>query len=399
MRVLQINTFGNLSTGRIATDIYHTLVENGYEGAIAYSRNSIAQNVPSFRFGNSASIYMDVLQTRLFGHTGFYSKKSTYDLIKKIELYNPDIIHLHNLHGYYVNVEILFSFLKRYGKPVVWTMHDCWPITGHCCHFAAAKCDKWKTGCYSCQLTHSYPFTYRDRSKKNYEEKKALFGSINDLYIVTVSKWLESVYRESFLSEQHIETIYNGIDLTVFKPIQSSFRKNNGLENKKIILSVASTWTVNKGLNDIIELSKYLAEEYQIVLVGLNNKQIRDLPCNIIGLERTNTISELVEIYSAADVVISTSVEETFGLTIVEAFACGTPAIVYNATALPELCTESTGIIVEPHDITGLRKAIVDTVNSPVQKDELLCRAEFFNRETQFQNYIALYEKIMRRNS
>ena len=398
MKVMQINLCGNLSTGRIAVEIYRTLRDSGHEGLFAFSRNHTEPDVPSFQFGSKGSVYLDGILTRLTDRAGFYSKGPTRALIRKIREYDPDIIHLHNLHGYYLNIGMLFRYLQESGKPVVWTLHDCWAVTGHCISFAVVGCEKWKTGCHNCEWSKSYPKSYVDASRKNYEEKKRLFTGVEKLHLAAVSRWVESIVKESFLSEKPIETIYNGIDLDVFKPSPSGFRAKYGLEEKKIILGVSNTWTRPKGLNDFIALSKKLPEEYRIVLVGLTQEQKKDLPENILAFEKTSSVQELAEIYTAADVFFNASILESFGLPTVEAMACGTPAIVFDSTALPEVCTPESGVVVKPHDIDAVFGAVRELEKHPLKTEDIIARAREYDRKKQFQKYIDLYERILGEN-
>ena len=394
MKVLQINTFGNLSTGRIAVDLYNVLKSTGNDGLVAFARNTISDGVPHYVIGTMKNVYADALFTRITDGAGFYSKASTIKLIDKIKEYNPDVIHLHNLHGYYINVEVLFDYLKMSGKPVVWTLHDCWAFTGHCCHFSAIKCDKWKTQCEVCPQKHSYPASYIDHSKSNYLRKKKLFTGVENMQIVTVSKWLEDVTSQSYLASYPIETIYNGIDLSVFRPMRSNIKDRLGIGNRKMILGVASTWSTNKGLKDFIELNKLITSEYVIILVGLSKQQITEMPNNIIGLPRTRDTNELVELYSAASIFFNASVEETFGLPTVEAMACGTPVIVYNSTALPEVVNEECGYIVEPHDLRTVVKILKDEEYKTITKDLCMKQARKYEKHKQYKQYIELYKSL-----
>ena len=394
MKVLQINIFGNLSTGRIAVDIYRTLISEGHQGVIAFARNSVPDDVPYIKIGNKFSVYCDGILTRLTDRAGFYSKDATRKLITEILKYDPDIIHLHNLHGYYINVEILFEFLKKYGKPVVWTLHDCWAFTGHCCYYSMAECEKWIEGCHDCKQTHTYPKSlFIDNSTINYKKKKQLFTFMSNLHLVTVSKWLEGEVKKSFLKDLPCTTIYNGIDLDVFKPTDSNFRKKYGLEDKVIILGVASTWDIRKGLSDFIELSFMLSEKYKIVVVGVNKTEKEKLPKSILGIERTNSVKELAEIYTAADVFFNASVEETFGLPTVEAMACGTPVIVYNSTALPEVVDGNYGYIVEEHDLNAVAVCIKKIRNFSL--GPIIENASRYSKQTMTRNYMKLYEKYV----
>ena len=394
MKVLQINTFGNLSTGKIAVDIYRTLRARGNEGAVAFARNEVPGDVPSFKIGNPLSVYTDGVLTRLTDKAGHYSKGATEKLIKQIKEYDPDIIHLHNLHGYYINVPMLFDYLKEADKPVVWTLHDCWAYTGHCCYYSMAGCDKWKlTGCSKCPQKKAYPASiFKDNSSKNFSEKNQMFHSVKNLHLVCVSKWLDNELKASFLKDIPSRVIYNGIDTSVFKPSSGNFRIKYNVGDKRIVLGVASTWDTRKGLADFIELSKILDERYKIVLVGLNDKQKASLPDNMIGIGRTDGPKELAEIYSASNVLFNASVEETFGLPNVESLACGTPVVAYNCTGIPETMTENDGYIVEPHDLKTVALKIGEICDAGKRIEVSSFR---FPKDKTYEAYMKLYEELV----
>ena len=394
MKVLQINTFGNLSTGKIAVDIYRTLRAHGSEGAVAFARNEVPGDVPSFKIGNPLSVYTDGVLTRLTDKAGHYSKGATEKLIKQIKEYDPDIIHLHNLHGYYINVPMLFDYLKEADKPVVWTLHDCWAYTGHCCYYSMAGCDKWKlTGCSKCPQKKAYPASiFKDNSSKNFSEKNQMFHSVKNLHLVCVSKWLDNELRASFLKDIPSRVIYNGIDTSVFKPSSGNFRIKYDVGDKRIVLGVASTWDTRKGLADFIGLSKILDERYKIVLVGLNDKQKASLPDNMLGIGRTDGPKELAEIYSASNVLFNASVEETFGLPNVESLACGTPVVAYNCTGIPETMTENDGYIVEPHDLKNVALKIGEICDAGKRIEVSSFR---FPKDKTYEAYMKLYEELV----
>ena len=353
MKVLMINSVcGIRSTGRICTDLAEKLSKEGQEVKIAYGREAyVPEQYRKYavRIGNSWDVRFHALKARLFDASGFGSKRATRKFIAWVKEFDPDVIHLHNLHGYYINIEILFNYLRTCNKKIIWTLHDCWAFTGHCCHFSYIKCEKWKTQCYRCEQIHQYPRSIViDKSRGNYLKKKELFSGIKDLTIITPSIWLANLVKQSFLYEYQIEVRYNEVNKEIFKPTPSEFRKEYGInDDRKMILGVASNWNERKGLNDFIRLSELLGKEYIIVLVGLNKKQMRLVPGSIVGIERTNSQRDLAKIYSAADVFVNLSVEETFGLATVEAISCGTPAIVYKNTGNEEIAKEYGGICVE----------------------------------------------------
>ncbi len=399
--ILQINIVVNYgSTGRIIEELGQTAYQNGWNSYIAYGRKFQSLKPDLIRIGSGLEVILHGLRTRLFDQHGLGSRKATINLIEQIDKLKPDIIHLHNLHGYYINIEILFNYLALKNIPVVWTFHDCWQLTGHCAYFDVVGCEKWKTECHHCPQTKEYPASFGlDRSKKNFHHKKELFTLLKNLTIVPVSSWLENIVKQSYFTGFPIRVISNGIDTNVFLPLQDkTIRKKYRLENKFIILGIANIWSSHKGLNDFIQLSKKLESDDQIILVGLTKSQIKTLPSNIIGIERTNDIQELAALYSDADVFINPSVEETFGLTTVEALACGTPTIVFNATASPELVMPETGFVVEKGDMQSLMNAIQIIKTKGKSSFSIVCRErakKFYDKNDRHMDYLNLYESIL----
>jgi glycosyltransferase involved in cell wall biosynthesis len=395
VKVLQINSVCGIgSTGRIAADLYKVLEEQGHECFIAYGRGIAPEGIKTIKTGSDFSVNIHGVLSRITDKHGFYSTAATKKFIEQVKEYDPDVIHLHNIHGYYINIELLFHYLRETNKPVVWTLHDCWAFTGHCAHLDYVGCDKWKNGCNKCPQKGSYPSSLLfDNSKFNYLKKKKLFTSINNMSIVTPSKWLAGLVELSYLGKYPVKVINNGIDLDVFKPTPSNFREKYNLEDKFVILGVASGWVIRKGLANFIELSKTLDDKYKIVLVGLSAKQVNEIPQNIIGIIRTNNVKELAEIYTAADVFVNPSVEETMGLVTVEALACGTPTIVYNATAVPEMVDETCGLVVEKGNVEELVKAIAKCKNNNFSSDSCIERARLYDKEQKAVEYINTYNE------
>ena len=398
MKILQINSVcGVGSTGRIATDLYKVLEEQGHECLIAYGRGTAPEGINSYKIGTNLDNYLHVARTRILDQHGYGSKKPTIELIKKIKEYDPDVIHLHNLHGYYLNLEVLFNYLAESNKPVIWTLHDCWSFTGHCAYFDYIECDKWKHECRNCPQKKTYPNSYvLDNSYQNFNQKKELFTRLNNLTIITPSQWLANLVKQSFLNKYPIQVINNGIDLNVFKPTPSEFRKKYHLEEKKIILGVANVWNQRKGLNTFIELSSKLNDNYQIVLVGVTEKQKNNLPSDIIGITRTNNIKELAEIYSTADVFVNPTLEEVMGLVNVEALACGTPVITYSTGGSIECIDETCGLIIDKDDFQSLANALKYNFPS-LNKDSIVKQAQKYNKYDKYSEYINIYEDMYKR--
>jgi len=363
LKVLQINSVcGRGSTGRIVLDIHNALIGQGHKSLVAYGREPAIGCENAIRIGTRKDIYVHGLYTRILDKHGLGSQKATRQFIKNIEAENPDIIHLHNIHGYYLNYEILFRFLKNFGKPVIWTFHDCWPFTGHCAHFTYAGCERWQKVCHDCPQKRSYPKSLVfDNSRRNFERKREAFTGVKDLTIVTPSKWLAGLVNQSFLSEYETVVISNGIDTTVFRPVPSDFKSRHAIKDKFMILGVANVWGQRKGLKYFLELANILENDEIIVLVGLTKKQVESLPANIIGITRTNNIQELVEIYSAADVFVNPTLEETFGMTNLEAQACGTYVVTFDSGGTRETIIDSShGTVCGEKTTQALRKILSD---------------------------------------
>lgn len=399
LKLLQINSVANIgSTGRIAEQIGQAAMAAGWESYIAYGRAAGNSQSELIKIGSKIDIAWHGLITRLFDMHGRGSRIATKQFIEKIKEINPDIIHLHNIHGYYLNYEILFEYLAKANIPVVWTLHDCWSMTGHCSHFDFIGCDKWKSGCLECPLLRDYPKSFFDASRHSYELKRNSFN-IDNLHIIPVSEWLSGVVKQSYLSKHFERVIYNGVDVNIFRPIASDVKTQLGINNQYMLLGVATTWDRRKGLNDYYRLAEVLPEEYQIVLVGLTAEQIRKLPPRIIGIERTNSVQELAAYYAGADIVMNLSYAETFGLTTMEGFSCGTPSIVYNVTASPELITPDTGAVVSAGDIERVKNAVEAVCKRGKSHYSPHCRQramQHFNKEDKFNEYIELYNKILK---
>ena len=390
MKVLMINSVcGIKSTGRIATDLADMLTEKGHTVKIAYGREEVPEKYKEYavRIGNEWDVRLHGLGARLLDNAGFGSKKATLKFLEWVKEFAPDIIHLHNLHGYYINVELLFKFLKEYKKPVIWTLHDCWAFTGHCAHFDLCKCYKWKTECHKCPQKKEYPASILlDNSRKNYRNKKKAFQGVDNMVIVTPSKWLSDLVKESFLQEYETKVINNGIDLTLFKPTEGEFREKHKLENKIIVLGVASAWGVRKGLVDFIELRKQLDRRYEIVLVGVSEEDKNILPNGVLGITRTNSVKELAEIYTAADIFLNLTYEDNYPTVNLEAQACGTPVITYRTGGSVESVPEEQ--VANQGDLKSVVELIVKYEGKKTSVQS------FYDKNVAFEEYIELYEEI-----
>ncbi len=395
MKVLFINeTCGRGSHGKICTSLADLICENGGECRIAYGRDTVPESYQKYalQIGNKNSVYFHALAVRFFDNAGFCSGLATKKFIQEIEAFSPDIIHLHNLHGYYLNIEVLFRYLSTYKGKIVWTLHDCWAFTGHCSCYDYVGCEKWKTECSNCAQKKCYPSSLLlDRSKANFRKKKGLFTAVQRMQLVTPSIWLKQQVSQSFLGKYPAEVIQSGIDLDIFHPTDGNFRRKYGLENKTVLLAVANVWSERKGIADYLRLAEVLDERYQLIMVG----DLRDerIPNNVIRIAHTNSQSELAEIYTAADAYLNFSCEETQGLTTIEALACGTPVVVMNRTAIAESVSEDCGIALNESNPKALLEAIEQA--KTLRADNCVRHAENFEKNRCFAKYLVLYEELL----
>lgn len=399
MKVLQINTvYGEGSTGKIAASINDACKQHGIICLSAFRCTQKGQPIPEDAITISSkwdSRFHGCLSkfTMLKGIGSFFR---THNFLRKVKRYCPDIIHLHNLHGSYVNIPLLFNYIKKYRIPVVWTLHDCWAFTAICSHFVTAKCDKWKTGCHNCAQRKRFSSAPIDLTKSVWKIKKKWFQGVSNLTVVTPSLWLGDLVQNSFLKDYTVKTIYNGIDLDVFQYTESDFRSRYALQNRKIVLGVAFDWGYSKGLDMFVELSERLDEQYQIVLVGTNEKVDRELPENIISIHRVSNQRELSAIYSVADVFVNPTREEVLGLVNIEALACGTPVVTFPTGGSPECIDQSCGVVVETDNSLMLEKEIIRICqNKPFSRESCRRRAMLFDKAERIEEYIQLYRSVL----
>lgn len=409
MKIVQINTFPYKATGHIMMDIHKILTEQGYESYVCWGRGRPANNNHEIVISDNIGVKFHGMYTRLLDKTGFASHRATKKLLRRLDEIKPDIIHLHNIHGYYLNIELLFNYIREHNINVVWTLHDCWPMTGHCAWFDMCGCEKWKTGCFNCEQLGTYPASKGfDNSEWNWNKKKTLFTGLN-LTIVTPSQWLKDIVMNSYLKNYRCEVINNGIDLDIFKPVGNSeiekTREKYNLDARKIVLGVASEWTPRKGLLDFIKLSEML-QDVQFVVVGLTERQIKEMPPNTKGIKRTENQRELAALYTIADVFFNPTYEDNFPTTNLEALACGTPVITYDTGGSPEEIRNirtsrgmTVGEIIRKKNCrkTDLNEVVnrltkwLETDNKKLQPFEY---SGNLDSKQCFDNYLALYEKI-----
>ena len=394
--IVAINSMTRGSTGKIMFEVAEGAKKAGYE---YYTASAVHGN--ETRICNSDHIYissklekkMHLILAKQFGMNGMFSHIGTFLFLRKLDLLNPDLIHLHNLHNCYINLPMLFSYIDKKKIPVVWTLHDCWSFTGHCPYFDMVSCDKWINYCFECPQYKGYPYSRVDNTFKMFQRKKKWFSSENIKLLVTPSNWLASEVKKSFLQQHPIETINNGIDLSIFKPYKSQIREKLNIVDKKIVLGVANAWERRKGYDDFLKLQKMLGDDYQIILIGMDNIPNED---GIIRIKRTENQKQLAEFYSIADVFANPTYEEVFGMVNAEALACGTPVVTYKSGGSPESLCEGVGVIVEKGNISEFAKAIRKVCNEMKPVNACIDRAKKFSKELEIENYVSAYRGILK---
>lgn len=395
MRIAQVNvTCGVGSTGKICKAIGERLVAQGDESYVFHTRR---EPDTEFHISYATPLYIktQAVRSRLAGNYGFNSVAATKRLITHLERLQPDIINLHNLHGHNCHLGMLFGYLKEKHIKVVWTFHDCWAFTGYCPHFTMAGCDKWRTGCENCPQYRDHSFLF-DRSTMLYKKKKELFTGL-DMTIVTPSQWLADLVKESFLKDYPVTVIHNGIDLSVFQPKESDFREKYRIPpDKYILLGVAFDWGIRKGLDVFIKLSETLdPDRYQLVLVGTNDTVDKQLPPNIISIHRTQNQQELVEIYSAADLLLNPTREDNYPTVNMESLACGTPVLTFRTGGSPEMLDATCGAVVPCDDTEAFRSEILRICEQwPYTAEQCVKKAQEFDQDQKYKEYTELYERI-----
>ena len=411
--LVEINTVVNNSTGRIMHDIQREADISGMETLSIVGRRHVYTDVPCVKYGNAVSFWIHVIWTTLTDRHGLEPVLSviyTRKMVRRIREANPDIIHLHNIHGYYLHYPTLMKYLAyEYKGKIIWTFHDLWPITGHCAYYSAVNCDKWMTGCNHCPNKKRYPVSLGlDGSRKNYEIKKELFTSLSNLTITVPSEWMASQVRQSFMGKYPVEVIHNGIDTAVFDhnrlitglDIESNkCADETACSDKKILLSVASIWDERKGLKDLVALSDNLSDDYVMVIVGLSKHQISRLPKGVIGITRSENIDELVSLYSRAHIFINPSLEESFSLVTVEALSCGCPCIVLDTSAVAELVNDDNGVVLHSHKPEDYLDAIKSIENRGYSRESVRATALKYDNKYMLDGYMRLYGEVLRDES
>ena len=399
-KIIQINTALNCgSHGRIVEQISRVAADRGFETTIVHGARYLNKSqFADIQTTTKNQELFNGVRSLLFDAHGFGLKCATKSLIAKLKEIKPDIVHLHNIHGYYLNYKILFDYLAESGVPIVWTLHDCWSMTGHCAQFENYNCDKWKTQCHDCQYHADwYPKSIIDRSRRNFELKKQCFTSVKNMTIVPVSHWLEDVVKQSFLAEYPVKVINNGVDLMSFRPKRNEMERSGEISSERFtLLGIASNWDNDKGIKEFVKLSQNL--DYQVVMVGVNERLSKQLPDAIIKVAKTNSQEELAKFYSMADVFVNPTYKDSFPTTNLEALACGTPVITYKTGGSPESITPETGIVVEKGNFVQLCEAVETIRKRGKDHYSASCREraeKFYNKDDRFKDYIDLYENIL----
>lgn len=391
MKVVQINvTCGDGSTGNICVAVSRLLTERGHENAVLYAKGNHAYPF-GYRYMTPFEIKRQALRSKLCGNYGFNSRKATKRLLEQLDRLEPDVLQLHNLHGHNCDLEALFGYIRQHRIKTYWTFHDCWALTGYCPHFDMVGCDRWKTGCGDCVQKRQYSWLF-DRSRTMLKRKRALFSDL-DMTIITPSVWLKELVQSSFLGTYPVRVIPNGIDLSTFKPTESDFRAAHGLEGKYVLLGVGYRWDERKGLDVFTELARRLDERFRIVLVGTDNAVDKRLPDGVLSLHRTRDREELAKLYTAADLFVNPTREDSYPTVNMEALACGTPVLTFATGGSPEILGEGCGTTVPKNDIDALEREIVRICeNAPYRQESCLARAKDFDMHRCFEEYVKLYE-------
>ena len=397
-KIIQINNNNYGSTGRIMQNISAVVTDDGFD---CYT--SCKNSREGRKFENKNQILIGIWLERIISERLAYytSLKDSFNIlgtclfIKKLKRIKPDLIHLHNLHGSFINIGILFSYIKKNKIPIVWTFHDSWPYTGQCTDY---DCEKWETGCNKCPKLHQYPSVFfLDLTRFMWNKKRRIFNGINNLTIVTPSKWMNELIGCSYLKDYKRVVINNGIDLSVFKPTKSNFREKYSIsENDFVLLGVANYWNNDKGLDVFVKIAERLPKTYKIVLVGTNEDVDKEIPDNILSIHHTYDIEELVEIYSSADLFLNPTRRDNFPTVNIEAIACGTPVLSFDTGGSSEMLNERCGSVVKTNDVESFISEIYRIYETrPYSEDECVKRAKCFDIKITYTNYLNLYKEIL----
>lgn len=399
MKIVQINAvYGSSSTGRTVQQLHEYLKGQGHDSWVYYSVSTPSSTKKDL-IGGYFDHKVHALFSRLFGLQAYFSSLPTLKLIRKLKGISPDVVILRNFHSNYINLPMLTRFLAKNDIPTVAVLHDCWFYTGHCCHYTEVGCMKWKEECNHCPLIHSdNKSLFFDTSRKVFRDKRSLFGNIPRLAVVGVSDWITNEAKQSPVFEKAaiVNRIYNWIDLNIFKPQNNTqaVRTRLGFSNTDFVaLGVSMSWSYKKGEGAFIELAKKMPD-IKVLMVGEMSNN--NLPANVKNIPPTSSVKDLAELYSMADVFLNFSIQESFGKVAAEALACGTPLIVNNATANPEI-PGNCGYVVENNDIDAIIGAVSEIKKKGKEYYQLRCVERvhtLFNIDTNIEAYISLFQKL-----
>ena len=414
MRIAVINTvFDRGGAARVMGGIVAAACAAGHRCLVAAARGDAAVveamcrgdvaagrgDETTYRIEGRLGVLRNVVEARLRDNDGFLASRATRRLIARLEEWAPDVIHLHNLHGYYIDSRLLFDYIRRSGCRVVWTLHDGWTLTGHCALFSAIGCNGWESGCERCHHIGEYPrCVTKGHTARNFALKRLTFSGVERLRIVTPSQWLGGLVKRSYLGDYEMTVIPNGVDLDRFKPRENDVKARLGIEGRTMLLGVASKWLSVKGLDDFVALAQLLGEEYAIVMVGVDERLRQRLPGRIIALPHTESVEELAELYTAADLLLNLSREESFGLVSLEALACGTPVLTYDCTAAPEVLRRHAGecdcgiIVRAAEGVTAVAVAIEAGQWREITAEQCTLQAAGYSAKALYARYLSLYE-------
>lgn len=403
MRILQINSHYNQGgAARIVAGIHTRLQAEGEESYVAYGRGMQTEDEHIYRFNGTAEIYFSALASRLSGLNGWFNRRATSRLIRHIDRLQPDILHLHALHGYYLNFPMLFAYINDRKIPCVWTFHDCHAFVGNCGYYF--DCQKWKTGCEHCPSLRGYPASqFFDFTGYMWRRKKELFAAGAPKIIVTPSDWLTEQAKASYFGAYPCVTIHNGIDAvnTFYPRDREACRKKYGYgPEEKLVLGIAVGYhDPRKGAGYIIQAAKELGSEVKVILIGWeeqNNALLKGTD-NIITIPNTGDTDMLAEYYSMADIFVLPSLAENYATVTLEAMACGTPVVGFDAGGIPEQLEDRRGIAVPVGDQAAFTAAIRRALKTDCG---LLCGEELasvIRRENSTEKMVNEYRSVYKR--
>jgi putative colanic acid biosynthesis glycosyltransferase len=398
MKILQINTTANRgSTGRITEWLGHTFLDAGHDSCIVYGRHEARSRSELMRVGGPLDLVGHGLVSAALSRHGFGSLRATRQACRSIKAWNPDVVLLHNLHGYYIHIEFLFDFLSSLECPILWTLYDCWAFTGHCTYFDDVGCTRWQTRCHNCPKLHKYPYSFGwDRTTRNFEDKRLIFNMPICMELLVHSDWLAGLVRKSYLNKYPLHVSPSGVDLSIFHPGAST--RSPMWPGKKIILGVASRWDARKGLDDLLALAKRFPPDHLVIIVGWSKGSRKDMPSNVMPISRTDSIHELAAYYARADVFVNPTYQDNFPTVNLEALACGTPVVTYRTGGSPEAIDDKTGVVVDKGDLDGLLRAVQSVLAHPRAAWRASCRRRaerLYNKEDRYADYLRIVERMV----